>query len=50
MSTYHWVPDYDPVGLGDYLRLREALAGRVSLFVPSDLEERFAVWNRSVCC
>jgi len=39
------LPDYDPVGLGDYLRLREALAGRVSLFVPSDLEERFAVFG-----
>lgn len=35
-------PDYDPVGLSDYLRLRAALAARVRLFVPSDLEGRFA--------
>ncbi len=37
--------DYDPVGLSDYLRLREALAGHVDLFVPSNLEERFAVFG-----
>lgn len=39
------LPDYDPVGLSDYLRLREALAERVSLFVPADLEERFAAFG-----
>lgn len=39
------LPDYDPVGLSDYLRLREALAERVSLFVPSDVEERFAAFG-----
>lgn len=39
------LPDYDPVGLSDYLRLRGALAERVSLFVPSDLEERFAAFG-----
>jgi hypothetical protein len=36
------LPDYDPVGLSDYLRLNSALAGRAILFVPSDLNERFA--------
>ncbi len=35
------LPDYDPVGLRDYLRLRQMLGDRVSLFVPADLEERF---------
>lgn len=35
------LPDYDPVGLRDYLRLRQMLGDRVSLFVPTDLEERF---------
>ena len=36
------VPDYDPVGLSDYLRLRCVLGDRVTLFVPSDLDQRFA--------
>lgn len=35
------LPDYDPVGLSDYLRLRAALSDRVALWVPDDLEERF---------
>jgi hypothetical protein len=35
------LPDYDPVGLSDYLRLRSALGERVALFVPSDVEQRF---------
>jgi len=35
-------PDYDPVGLNEYLRLRGALGTRVRLHVPSDLEESFA--------
>ena len=39
------VPDYDPVGLSDYLRLRAALAERVTLFVPTDVEERFATFG-----
>jgi hypothetical protein len=41
------LPDYDPVGLGDYLRLREALAGRVSLFVPSDISCR-QIWKSAL--
>lgn len=35
------LPDYDPVGLSDYLRLNAKLADRVILYVPDDLEERF---------
>lgn len=35
------LPDYDPVGLDDYLRLKQQLGERVRLFVPSDLEQRF---------
>lgn len=34
-------PDYDPVGLSDYLRLRAKLGDRVMLYVPEDLEMRF---------
>jgi hypothetical protein len=36
------LPDYDPVGLSDYLRLRSALGERVALFVPSDIERLFS--------
>lgn len=32
--------DYDPVGLWDYLRLKQAMPGRVELYVPNDLEKR----------
>jgi hypothetical protein len=35
------LPDYDPVGLSDYFRLHRAMTGRVKLFLPADLEERF---------
>jgi hypothetical protein len=34
-------PDYDPVGLSDYLRLRARLGDRVMLYLPEDLETRF---------
>lgn len=33
--------DYDPVGVAEYLRLQTALGGRVSLYIPADLEELF---------
>lgn len=36
-----YLPDYDPVGLSEYMRLREALGERVRLYVPNDLNERF---------
>ncbi len=32
--------DYDPVGLAEYLRLKDGLGERVELFVPPDLDER----------
>jgi hypothetical protein len=35
-------PDYDPVGLSDYLRLKSLLGPRVVLYLPSDIERRFA--------
>lgn len=38
-------PDYDPVGLSDYLRLHAALGDRVRLFCPPDLEERFKIFG-----
>lgn len=34
-------PDYDPVGLSDYLRLKAKLGDRVVFYVPDDLEGRF---------
>lgn len=41
------VGDYDPVGLDEYLRLREALPrGRAALFVPSDFEHRLATYGK----
>ena len=38
-------PDYDPVGLSDYLRLRAALGDDVELWLPPDLEHRFEVFG-----
>lgn len=35
-------PDYDPVGLSDYLRLKALLGPGVVLYLPSDIERRFA--------
>lgn len=35
------LPDYDPVGLDDYLRLKHRLGERVRLFVPPDIKQRF---------
>lgn len=34
-------PDYDPVGLSDYLRLKTRMGDRVMLHTPVDLEKRF---------
>ncbi|MEX0731218.1 MAG: Wadjet anti-phage system protein JetD domain-containing protein [Aquisalimonadaceae bacterium] len=34
--------DYDPVGIREYLRLKEAMAHHVQLFMPADLETLFA--------
>lgn len=39
------LPDYDPVGLSDYLRLREELGSGVELWVPPDLEHRFTTFG-----
>jgi hypothetical protein len=35
------LPDYDPVGLSEFIRLREALGERVQLHLPEDLAARF---------
>lgn len=35
-------PDYDPVGLNEFVRLRKALGARAALHLPADLPERFA--------
>jgi len=35
------LPDYDPVGLNEFLRLRNGLGNRVQLHTPNDLAQRF---------
>ena len=42
-EDFHLVhfPDYDPVGLCEFLRLKRALGSRVSLYTPNELGERF---------
>jgi hypothetical protein len=35
------LPDYDPVGLNEFARLRGRLRERIALYVPSDLEKYF---------
>ncbi len=43
------LPDYDPVGMEEFERLRYALAARVRLHLPADLDARFAKFaNRSL--
>ena len=39
--TLFHLPDYDPVGLNEFGRLRARLANRVLLHIPDDLEQRF---------
>lgn len=36
------LPDYDPVGLSEFERLRERLGERIRLHLPADLPQRFA--------
>lgn len=38
--------DYDPVGLDEYLRLREACPGRAELYLPDGLERLFARYSK----
>jgi len=42
-DDFHLVhfPDYDPVGLCEFIRLKRALGSRVSLYIPNGLGERF---------
>ncbi len=43
------LPDYDPVGMFEFERLRACLGARVRLHVPDDLAERFARFsNRGI--
>ncbi|MBK8477271.1 MAG: hypothetical protein IPL39_13525 [Opitutaceae bacterium] len=41
------LPDYDPVGLDDYLRLQRQLGPRIRLFLPSDFVQRFERFSAS---
>lgn len=38
--------DYDPVGIAEYLRLKEACGDRVKLFIPSNIEELFKKFGK----
>ena len=38
--------DWDPVGLDEYLRIKEACSGRTILFMPDDLEELFDRYSK----
>jgi hypothetical protein len=44
-SVLH-LPDYDPVGLHDFERLRGSLGSRVRLHIPLNLEELFAKYSK----
>ncbi|MCF7855244.1 MAG: hypothetical protein K9N51_10645 [Candidatus Pacebacteria bacterium] len=39
-------PDYDPVGLGNYLALKQACSGQVELVVPPDFEQLLKTWGK----
>jgi hypothetical protein len=39
--------DWDPVGLDEYLRIKDACPGRTNLFVPDNLEELFRRYSNS---
>ena len=39
------LPDYDPVGLSEFKRLHARLGTRVTLYLPPDLEARFAQFS-----
>ncbi|MBI1839755.1 MAG: hypothetical protein HYR88_02745 [Verrucomicrobia bacterium] len=39
-------PDYDPVGLNEFVRLRKRLGGRVTLHHPANLEELFTRYSK----
>lgn len=47
-ATFHLVhfPDYDPVGLSEFIRLRGALGARSELFIPEGLAERFKKFSK----
>jgi hypothetical protein len=43
-SVLH-LPDYDPIGLSEFLRLRDRLGDVATLHLPADLEERFRIYS-----
>ncbi len=38
--------DYDPVGIDEYIRLRDACPGRVELYIPDDIEALFDAYGK----
>lgn len=55
-SWYSWIkssvesvifcPDYDPVGIDEYLTAKEELGDSVKLFVPQNIEELFSIYSK----
>ncbi len=51
--TDFWVvhfPDYDPVGMDEYLRIKDACPERTELFRPADLERLFVSYGKRNYC
>ena len=40
-------PDYDPVGMDEYLRIKRSCPGRAKLFLPADLEKLFSRYGKA---
>ena len=40
------LPDYDPIGLNEFLRLRARLGGRIKLHVPDNIADLFARFSK----
>lgn len=40
-------PDYDPVGMDEYLRIKRSCPGRAKLFLPAELENLFSRYGKA---
>jgi hypothetical protein len=40
-------PDYDPVGMDEYLRIKRSCPGRANLFLPAELEKLFSRYGKA---
>jgi len=46
VASVIFCPDYDPVGIDEYLSAKEILGEKVSLFVPENIEELFSRYSK----